>query len=225
MNTSPARGLAVKFPRVLKKRLPEKSGMVSTLPSTRTNPGLPPRCETSTARPARGLWSTSESTAGPTSGSSTYDATKNVSDARISARAASSNWLISACAVATRNDGGREKLKSRAWMYCGQLPNDCVTATSKRWPSHAAMRPFMRLRRRVCNSIPKRPTGWPRPRPARSGSSVSGMAATLSVCGSGDTAKPGSPSSTPAQGSPCGSTDPITRKGNCAKNARCWSGM
>ncbi|MNT32066.1 hypothetical protein D3C72_1679280 [compost metagenome] len=126
----------------------------------------------------------------------------------------------------SREPAGRvSQRQSRAWMYFGQLPKDCCTATVKPSPSASTSGPFMRLRRRVGSSSPSRPRRASLCRLADSGSSASGRALTRSRVGSGERAKPGLPQSTEAWGWPSSSRLPTSRQGNWAKNSRCCSGM
>ena len=212
-NSSPARGSCCRFPSVLKKRLPLKSGVVSVrASSTRTKPGIPPRCDTSAPRAA------------PASADVFALATKNVSACASSARSASFN----ASDTSGSTDASTSRVTSvglRPWMYFAQLPKLCSTAIVSTSPSTARTTPLTRLRRRVSNSIPSPPSGAPGCHAPVSGSPGSARAAMRSVRASGDVTNPGAPARSVAHGWPCASTPPSTKNGSCAKNVRCWSGM
>lgn len=103
MKSNPAAGFTRKLPSVMKNRFPEKSGMVS-MPSwpTRTNPGLPPRWETSTWRVP--------------SPRSTYDATKKVSAVAMISRARVSRPSTSVAGRWRVKAGSRTTSRLRLWM-------------------------------------------------------------------------------------------------------------
>src|SRR5581483_7752259 len=214
MNSSPARGSSERLPSVLKKELPTKSGTVSaSSASTRTNPGLPPRWETST--PCAGAL--------PPRAAGWAVAMKNVSASRIMRRAAASSRSERCTAFAAAAPPTYSG--ARAWMYFGQLPKLWRTPTENPWSVTRPTTPFMRLRRRVCGSMPSRPIGAPSASVPASGSPAGGSARTTSSRGSGDSMNPGGFASTEAHGCPCASTMPTITNGNFAKNSRCCSGM
>jgi hypothetical protein len=98
MKRSPARASAARLPRVLKSRLPLKSGKQSSFrETTRTKPGSPPRWETS--RPCEeSSWSSCAD----------RDAIKNVSASATKLTSLSLRWeAVRACADAHYRRAGR----------------------------------------------------------------------------------------------------------------------
>ena len=62
------------------------------------------------------------------------------------------------------------KLKSRSWMYFGQLPKLWSRSKASPAPDVARRMPFARLRRRVCKSIPSNAIASPSCAPSLAGS-------------------------------------------------------
>lgn len=110
MTSSPALGSTARFPSVLKKKLPLKSGVMrSTEESTLMNPGFPPRCDTSTPLVALSLVSA-------------LDAMKNVSLRRISPTSSLDRLSDQSSRAAVLLTVALSERTYRAWIYCGQLP-------------------------------------------------------------------------------------------------------
>ena len=91
---------------------------------------------------------------------------------------------------------------SRGWMYFGQLPKLWPTRTSRPAASMETIRPFMRLRRRVCACSPSNPIGAPCARCCLQGSCGGAAARIRNRSGAGEYTKPGGPANTEAQGWP-----------------------